>query len=58
MADKYTLTFVCEGCILAHFHECCGNFCNCELDLANDVDLVNGECTGYDAERKKHNGKD
>ena len=44
MSEHYTHTFVCEGCVHANFHSCCGNFCSCDQDKEDGVSLTEGEC--------------
>ncbi len=35
---------ICETCKDAVFHQCCGSFCYCKADHADEVDYIKGNC--------------
>lgn len=40
----YTEEEICENCIHAIFHTCCGKFCKCEKDYEDMIDHIKGLC--------------
>lgn len=40
----YFMEEICEGCRLAQFHLCCGNFCKCADGHEENVDFMHGKC--------------
>ena len=38
----YTHEEVCEDCVNAVFHNCCGSFCSCKVD--DEINPIDGSC--------------
>ena len=51
----FTNEEVCEGCIFANFHECCGKFCSCEIDQT--IDTHRGVCMMKEEKEPETNGE-
>ena len=50
----FSLEEICEACIYAKFHKCCGSFCRCKKGVSEDVNGYNCTCTEKEKEDKKY----
>ncbi len=53
MSELFSFMGICETCIFAKIHNCCGNFCYCSEGHEEQVDFYEGECE-FKEERKEN----
>jgi len=40
----YSMEEVCKDCIHAVFHKCCNKFCECKMNVAEEVNGITNTC--------------
>ena len=50
----FTKEEICENCMFASFHECCGSFCRCLKGKEDMASGIRGECSYKETDKEEN----